>query len=89
MTNLLSPTLGTAITCLESFNISLKPILDCIENTKYASDLLYKSGIATRILDPKLEYAPWIVVNDLHTEQIQNEAETDLIKLVCRTYKVR
>jgi hypothetical protein len=69
-------------------DIPLDPILNCLENKTYSSNLLYKSGIATQILYPAFESAPWVTINDDHTDKIQKEAETDLIKLVCRYYKV-
>ena len=66
----------------------LDPILKCLENETYSNNLLYKSGIATQILYPEFELAPWVTINDYHTDKIQKEAEIDLIQLVCRNYKV-
>ena len=37
-------------------------------------------------LNPPHQYVPWIVVNGVHSDDVQNQAEQDLIKLVCDTY---
>lgn len=33
---------------------------------------------------PKHEYVPWVILNGKHTEEMQEAAEKDLFKLVCR-----
>jgi hypothetical protein len=32
---------------------------------------------------------PWIVINGIHTDHIQDQAENDLLSLVCKLYTVR
>ena len=49
---------------------------------------LYEHNMAllTEALKPKHKYVPWITVNGIHTEEINDEATEDLLKLVCKTY---
>jgi interferon, gamma-inducible protein 30 len=42
----------------------------------------------TENLNPKLYWVPWVVVNGLHTKNIQDKATSDLHGLVCDTYQV-
>ena len=45
-------------------------------------------GAKTEALDPAHEYVPWIVVNGKHTDEIQTQAMTNLVALVCKLYEV-
>ena len=51
--------------------------------------LEHAMGAKTEALSPPLVYVPWIVINGEHTYELQNEAWTDLVALVCKLYKVR
>ena len=46
-------------------------------------------GAKTEALSPPHKYVPWIVINGEHTDELQNEAQTNLVALVCKLYKVR
>ena len=45
-------------------------------------------GAKTESLDPPHQYVPWIVINGEHTNELQTEAQTNLVALVCKEYKV-
>ncbi len=46
-------------------------------------------GVETNNLNPKLNYVPWININDIHTSEDQNDAENkNLVELICRKYSV-
>jgi hypothetical protein len=45
-------------------------------------------GAKTETLNPPHKYVPWIVINGEHTDELQNEAQTNLVALVCKLYKV-
>ena len=47
---------------------------------------MHKMGEKTEALDPPHNYVPWIVVNGAHTDEIQSEAQEDLLALVCDSY---
>ena len=67
---------------------SIISILNCTNGIE-GDRLLRASGNKTEQLYPRLNYIPWITVDDVNTHVIQNEAERkDLVKLVCDTYKV-
>ena len=57
-------------------------------NGKMGNKLLYSSALLTDRLKPPKNYIPWIVINGVHTDEIQTKAETDLVKLICEFYKV-
>lgn len=46
-------------------------------------------AVRTGELDPPHRYVPWFTLNGAHTEAIQDRAMTDLLKLVCDSYKVK
>jgi interferon gamma-inducible protein 30 len=74
--------------CSKLLNIELEPILKCANGIR-GNELLYKMGVATNSLNPKLDYVPWININDIHSSEDQNDAEKkDLVGLICRKYPV-
>jgi interferon gamma-inducible protein 30 len=74
--------------CSQLLNIELNPILDCANGNR-GNELLYNMGVVTNNLIPKLNYVPWININDIHTSEDQNDAENkDLVELICRKYSV-
>ena len=61
---------------------SFEQILDCA-NGDEGSDLLHESGVKTHALtNPILNYIPWIVLNNVHDERMQNEAEFDIMQFL-------
>ena len=61
---------------------SFEKILECANGDK-GSDLLHESGVKTHALTkPILNYIPWIVLNNMHDERMQNEAEFDILKFL-------
>lgn len=42
----------------------------------------------TESLQPPHQYVPWITINGVHTEEMEQEAEKDLVGLLCKSYKV-
>jgi interferon gamma-inducible protein 30 len=45
-------------------------------------------AVRTENLQPQHQYVPWVTINGVHTEPMEREAERDLVKLICQTYKV-
>jgi len=72
--------------CANKLGIDFIPIQACAMGS-LGNQLEHKMAEATAALVPPHKYVPWIVVNGVHTEEIQSAAQTDLIKLVCDTYK--
>lgn len=48
--------------------------------------LQHELALQTESLSPAHQYVPWVTVNGVHTEDIQNRAQDDLVKLICETY---
>ena len=47
---------------------------------------MHDYGTATEGLDPRHNYIPWMVVDDKHTDEIQDEAEFNLLPFICSQY---
>ncbi len=52
------------------------------------NQLQHANAVRTENLQPPHKYVPWVTVNGEHTEQMEDEAVSDLVKLICKTYKV-
>jgi interferon gamma-inducible protein 30 len=57
-------------------------------NSKLGNQLQHAYAVQTDSLQPKHTYVPWVTVNGIHTEDIENRALENLVKLICQTYKV-
>jgi len=89
MSNLTRSPLETLNVCSQNMSSQLKEKLNTCASGKLGNSLLYASGVRTMDLIPKKNWIPWIVVNNLHTDQIQSDAETNLVNLICQYYKVK
>jgi len=49
--------------------------------------LMHQMGVATESLAPPHNYVPWVVVNGVHNNTVQNQALTDLTGLICQSYQ--
>uniref|UniRef100_A0A8C4QCF7 Gamma-interferon-inducible lysosomal thiol reductase n=1 Tax=Eptatretus burgeri TaxID=7764 RepID=A0A8C4QCF7_EPTBU len=57
-------------------------------NGSLGNDIMHKNAIRTDGLQPPHKYVPWIVINGVHTEEIQQQASNSLLAVVCHTFKV-
>lgn len=80
------PTPQNAEKCAENLQIDWNPIANCY-NSSEGNFLQHQMAMATDALKPKHQYVPWIVVNGKHTEEMQTDAQTDLIDFICTTYQ--
>jgi len=85
--------------CMESSSDPIKAAEQCITNGKQnwaainncakgeeGNALMHKSAEKTDALMPKHTYVPWILVNGVHSAELQKKAQTDLGKLICEMY---
>lgn len=72
--------------CAGEQGLSFTNLMKCV-NSKKGNQLQHEMAVKTKSLDPPHEYVPWITINGMHTEAIQEEASKDLLGLICRTYK--
>lgn len=78
--------LSSSQECVEAGGIPWEPIRSCWKGDA-GNQLMYEAGVATSNLDPAMTWVPWIVVNGVHTDEIQEAATDDLMTLVCSTYQ--
>lgn len=76
-----------AVKCGKTSSIDLRRVYLCM-NSKYGNLLQKQNSIKTKSVSPPVESVPWITVNGVRTDQLQDDAQNDLTKLVCQTYKV-
>lgn len=72
--------------CVTSAGLNWDTIKKCASG-KEGNVLMHATAEVTGRLDPPHKYVPWIVVNGIHTETIQQEAQNNLPKLLCDMYK--
>lgn len=65
--------------CASAAKFNWTEILEC--TTSWRGNLI-QHAIAKAT--PKHQYVPWVIVHGRHTERIQNDAEKNLLKLICR-----
>lgn len=58
-------------------------------NSSLSNQLEHQFAQQTESLQPAHRYVPWVTVNGVHTEKIQNDAQRNLVELICKTYKVK
>lgn len=75
----------SAANCAPYFNISMSTVIQCAQGRE-GNNLEHKMAVQTSVLNPPHKFVPWITLNGNHTDEIQNQAETDLIGLICNTY---
>ena len=61
-------------------------VVDTCAKGKEGNSLMHKSALLTGKLQPPHKYVPWITINGMHTEGMQQEAQTNLAKVLCETY---
>lgn len=87
MSNITSNINDTAKECSKNYDLPFEQLSKCADSP-LGNSLLFASGMRTNTLVPSLNYVPWITLNNIHTGQIQTEAEGNLTKFICDQYKV-
>jgi interferon gamma-inducible protein 30 len=76
-----------SVQCAEKTKIDYSKI-DACTKSKLGNQLQHMFGVQTENLQPPHKYVPWITVNGQYTEDMQEQAQQDLVKFTCKTYKV-
>jgi interferon, gamma-inducible protein 30 len=76
-----------ATQCASKHAIDFDQITACT-HSRLGNQLQHIYAMQTENLHPSHEYVPWITLNGEHSDDIQKQAEKDLIGLVCKSYKV-
>nr|AIU34503.1 gamma-interferon-inducible lysosomal thiol reductase [Stichopus monotuberculatus] len=76
----------SASQCCDEASLDFGPVSDC-STSSTGNKLEHQMGLLTEALDPPHKYTPWITLNGVHTDTIQEKAQSDLLSLVCDTYQ--
>ncbi|XP_047484318.1 gamma-interferon-inducible lysosomal thiol reductase-like [Penaeus chinensis] len=71
--------------CAEVSGVNYTRVEDCF-NSVEGQQLQHEVGAKQAELDPPLYYVPWILINDVFTEEQLDAAQEDLRKVVCDAY---
>ncbi|XP_064095764.1 gamma-interferon-inducible lysosomal thiol reductase-like [Macrobrachium nipponense] len=72
-------------TCAEALGIDPTQIHNCW-NSIEGQELLHSVGEVQRTLNPPLTYVPWILINDVYTDEQLAAAQEDLRTVICNAY---
>ncbi|CAF4594612.1 unnamed protein product, partial [Rotaria magnacalcarata] len=75
-----------AVQCAEKTSIDYSKVSACVQS-RLGNQLQHLNAAQTDSLQPQHQYVPWVTVNGVHTEDMEQQAEKDLIGLICKTYK--
>lgn len=73
-------------TCADNAGIPFNQIDECWKSEE-SQHLLHEIGLQQNGLRPVVDWVPWIVLNDEHTDEIQADAESGLQVLLCSAYE--
>ncbi|XP_071502332.1 gamma-interferon-inducible lysosomal thiol reductase-like [Diadema antillarum] len=79
------PTLTNAEYCASLHSVDYSKIETCTQS-KAGNEMEHQMAVKTDALNPPHQYVPWLVLNGVHTEQIQNEVTSNTLGVVCDTY---
>ncbi len=75
-----------APSCAQQYRLDYTKIQSCASGD-LGNSLEHEMALKTRALNPPHSYVPWVTLEGVHTRQIQNEAEFNLVGLICGAYK--
>ena len=74
--------------CAQKSSVDYDQITACT-HSRLGNQLQHNYAVETGNLQPPHQFVPWITLNNQHTDDMQKQAEQDLIGLICNSYKVR
>jgi len=80
------PSRPQAQSCAKSLGFDYSPIDECANGAE-GNQLEHEMAVKTGALNPPHQYVPWIVVDGVHTSEIQSEVQTGMLEYVCKKYK--
>ena len=75
-----------APSCAEKFRLDYTTIKQCA-NGALGNSLEHEMALKTGALNPPHQFVPWVTLNGVHTDDIQDQAESNLVALICASYK--
>ena len=79
---------AVAMQCAKNASMDFEKIQNCTDS-RQGNQLQHVYAVQTESTKPKEGFVPWVTLNGNHTDEIQDKAETNLIGLLCETYKVK
>lgn len=78
----------SAQTCLGLYSpqTSWDKVMSCVKGD-LGNQLMHQNALKTEALNPPHTYVPWITIDGVHTEDLQEKASASLFTLVCNMYK--
>ena len=78
--------LGAMSECASLYpQLNSDKMIDCA-NGPAGTQLLLSMGLYSKIRQKDLNWVPWIVINDVHTKDMQTNAENDLVTYLCQNF---
>ena len=84
-TSSLAPRMA-APSCAQQYELDYSKIQSCVSGD-LGNSLEHEMALKTQALNPPHSYVPWMTLEGVHNDQIQNEAEFNLIGLICVAYR--
>lgn len=80
--------INAAESCVKLFSPDLdwKAVMECVDG-KSGNQIMHQNALKTKALKPPHTYVPWVTINGVHTEELQDKAMSALLPLVCDMYK--
>ncbi|XP_074640668.1 gamma-interferon-inducible lysosomal thiol reductase-like [Tubulanus polymorphus] len=72
--------------CASTHHVDYNSLLKCA-NSSIGNHLEHEMALKTDALNPPHTFVPWVTLNGVHTDEIQKKAETNLLELICDSYK--
>lgn len=72
--------------CANTLKIDYKPIRECV-NGPEGKALIQKNKARTDALVPRHNYVPWLTMNGVHNDDVQDGLTFNMLKYVCDAYK--
>ncbi|XP_041659823.1 gamma-interferon-inducible lysosomal thiol reductase [Cheilinus undulatus] len=78
----------SAQSCIGLYSPQLKwdTVMGCVKGD-LGNQLMHQNALKTKALNPPHNYVPWVTINGVHTEDLEEKATTSLFNLVCSMYK--
>ena len=76
-----------AAECARNATIAIDPLMKCTQS-RLGNQWQHAYAVQTEQTKPTQSFVPWVTLNGEHTDEIQDMAQTDLVQLLCDSYKV-
>jgi interferon gamma-inducible protein 30 len=73
--------------CAKNSSMDFEKVATCT-NSRTGNELQHAYAVQTERIKPTQAFVPYVTLNGNHTDEIQDLAQTNLIALLCDTYKV-